>query len=379
MIYPLNNSRYGQVRPLFRRLQRTQPMCTAVLEGVYPGKVFVDDAEQPKTALLTTFLSSEAEGVWGFLAGDPAKDAFNRALNAAIFNRQVIGADTPVVFLTCDPQDWGGRIGEVVAPRSPIRMPRQHYVCRQIQYDGRAALPEGMTVHRLTEDLLLRPGLDVPKDVCATMTKWRAAAGEHFRDYGFVTLDETGEKPVIACWATVDFVAGGAGDIGFFTQPAYRRRGLGTITAAAALEYGLAHGVSWVSWTCSADNPGSIHAAEKLGLERGEDYSIYLLVFDEAQHWSTAAYYALGRQAYAEAARAYDQAFVLSQEHPHYICYEAARAWAMLGDSRKALSYLSLAAARGWSDVADARERQEFENLRRLPEWNAVVAEMGKA
>jgi len=51
----------------------------------------------------------------------------------------------------------------------------------------------------------------------------------------------------------------------------------------------------------------------------------------------------------------------------------------MLGDSRKALSYLSLAVARGWSDVADARERQEFENLRRLPEWNAVVAEMGKA
>ena len=187
------------------------------------------------------------------------------------------------------------------------------------------------------------------------------------------------KNPVIACWATADFVVNGAGDIGFFTQPAYRRRGLAAITAAAALEYGLAHGLSRVNWTCSADNPGSIRTATKLGLERADDYTMCLLMFDEAQHMSALAYYALVSGKVEQAANAYDQAFALSQDQPDFICCEAARAWAALGDTRKALAYLSQAAARGWSDVADVQARQEFENLRHLPEWDAITGEMKKS
>jgi hypothetical protein len=66
----------------------------------------------------------------------------------------------------------------------------------------------------------------------------------------------------------------------------------------------------------------------------------------------------------------------LSQDQPDYVCYEAARAWAALGNTRKALGYLSQAAARGWSDVADVQARQEFQNLHHLPEWHAITSQV---
>ncbi|MFZ6026569.1 MAG: GNAT family N-acetyltransferase [Chloroflexota bacterium] len=284
MIHILETSQYSQVRPLFRHLAQTQPMCAAVLAGAYPGKIFVDDLVQPRSALLTTFIESEAYGVWGFLAGDAHNAAFNQALNAAIFERRVIGRDTPALLLTCDPQDWGGQMDAVLAPRPPIWTSRYHFVGRNAGRSERAALPEGFALEPMTDALLQMPGL--PEDVAATLEKWRGMAGERFADYGFVVVDRSGPQPVLASWATVDFVADGAGDLGFFTQPDYRKRGLGTIAVSAALEHGFANGLQQINWTCEADNEGSLRTAEKLGLEKLGEYPMAWLFLDEQRHLS---------------------------------------------------------------------------------------------
>jgi RimJ/RimL family protein N-acetyltransferase len=261
-----------------------QPMCTAVLEEIYPGRVYVDDLTRPRTALLTTYIESEAHGTWCFLAGDPNNDAFNQSLNGAIFSRQVIADNTPILFLTCDPDDWGGQMDVVLAPRPPIWFPRYHFISRQVTFDWRAVLPQGFTVERMTDDLRRIPGLELPEDVATTLAKWQAMTDPRFMDFGFVTLDRTRSRPVIASWATVDFIATEAGDLGFFTQPDYRHRGLGTIAVSAALEHGFANGLQQVNWTCDADNPGSTRTAEKLGLERIDDYHQAVLIMDENSH-----------------------------------------------------------------------------------------------
>ncbi|MBN2147368.1 MAG: GNAT family N-acetyltransferase [Anaerolineales bacterium] len=284
MIRPLPISQSSLLRPLFAHFTRTQPMCAAVLEGIYPGKLYVDDLAQPRSALLTTFIESEAHGAWGYLAGDPANDLFNHALNAAIFSRQVVPIDSPVLLLTCDPDDWGGQLDAVFAPRPPIWFPRYHFICRQVRFDWRSALPAGFTVERITPDLAAIPGVHLPEDVAATLAKWQSITDSRFIDFGFVTLDRSVAPPVIASWATVDFIAGGSGDLGFLTQPEYRRRSLGTIAVSAALEHAFAIGLQQVNWTCDADNPGSVRTAEKLGLERIGDYRQAVLVMDEQRH-----------------------------------------------------------------------------------------------
>ena len=284
MMQPLSVAQASKIGPLFHRLMQSQPMCTAVLEGIYPGRVYVDDPAQPRTALLTTYIESEAHGVWCFLAGEPANDAFNQSLNTAIFSRQIIPNNTPILLLTCDPDDWGGQMHAVVAPRPPIWIPRYHFISRQVGFDWRDALRPGFTVERMNEDLRQLPDLQLPEDVAATLSKWQAMTDPRFMDFGFAILDRTSPQLVVASWATVDFIAGGAGDLGFFTQPDYRHGSLGAIVASAALERGIASGLRQVNWTCDADNPGSVRTAEKLGLERIEDYHQAVLIMDQKRH-----------------------------------------------------------------------------------------------
>ena len=281
---PVPIARASEIRPLFQRLTESQPMCAAVLAGVYPGKVYVDHPDQPRTALLTTYIESEAHGTWCFLAGEPVNDAFNQALNEAIYSREIISQDVPILLVSCDPDDWGGQMDAVMAPRPPAWIPRYRFVSRGVGYDWRAAMPSGHTVEAMDDDLRRIPGLELPDDVAATLAKWQAMADPRFGDFGFVVLDRTGPDPVAASWATVDFVLAGAGDLGFFTQPEYRRRGLGTVAACAALEQAFAFGLQQVNWTCDAGNPGSTATAEKLGLERVEEYHQAVLIMDEAHH-----------------------------------------------------------------------------------------------
>lgn len=281
MIQPLSIAQASRVGPLFQRLMQNQPMCTAVLEGIYPGKVYTDGYTRPRTALLTTYIESEAHGTWCFLAGEPANHAFNQSLNAAIFSRQIIAKSTPLVMFTCDPDDWGGQMGVVVAPRPTIWIPRYHFISRQVIFDWRSALPAGFTVARMDDGLRQLPALSLPQDVDATLSKWQTMNDPRFMDFGFVALDRSGPQLAIAGWATLDFIAAGTGDLGFFTQTDYRRRNLGTVVACAALEHAFASGLRQVNWTCDANNPGSVGTAGKLGLERIEDYHQAVLMMNE--------------------------------------------------------------------------------------------------
>lgn len=284
MIEPLSIDQASKVGPLFQHLMESQPMCTAVLKGIYPGRVHVDNPARPRTALLTTYIESEAHGTWCFLVGEPANDDVNRSLNSAIFSRQIIARNTPILFFTCDPDDWGGQMDAVMTPRPPIWISRHHFVSRRVDFDWRAALPTGFTVEPMNQELRRLPGIQVPEDVAVTLSKWKTMTDPRFMDLGFAVLDHTRPQLTIAGWATVDFIAAGAGDLGFFTQPDYRRAGLGTIAASAALEHGFNIGLQQVHWTCDADNPGSILTAQKLGLERMEDYHQAVLLMNEKSH-----------------------------------------------------------------------------------------------
>jgi RimJ/RimL family protein N-acetyltransferase len=351
-------------------------MCTSVLEGIYPGSVFVDDPGNPKSALLTTYIEDPNRGIWGFLVGAPNYKSFNHALNASIFNRKIIPPGSPTLLLTCDPGDWGGQMPVVMAPRPPIWMPRWHFTSRQLSFDWQSALPKDFAVEPMGGILLERVDLEVPDDVRTTIEKWLSMEHPKFQDYGIVTLDRNSKKPIIAGWATVDFIAQGAGDLGFFTQPEYRCKGLGTIAAAAALERGFEAGLTQINWTCDANNQGSIHTAKKLGLELIEDYRIALLVMDEAEHFGNFGYHALQAKNSSLAASSFDQALKLAPESPSFIYYEAAQAYAMVGEHQKALEHFKQAVDRGWTNVDHARKCQAFTSLHGFPEWEMLIEKM---
>jgi tetratricopeptide (TPR) repeat protein len=148
---------------------------------------------------------------------------------------------------------------------------------------------------------------------------------------------------------------------------------LATAVAAAALEHGLSHGLSAVSWTCGEGNLGSIRTAERLGLARERDYTTYILSLDESESVVQEAYAHLQAGRYEDAIAAYERLFALVNEPPDWAYFEAAQAASALDDRGKALAYLNSAVDRGWSSAAALEGCQEFEPLRGTPEWIALL------
>ncbi|MBN1660297.1 MAG: GNAT family N-acetyltransferase [Anaerolineae bacterium] len=367
MIHELDRADYAQVAPLFHDLE-FQPFCLAVLAGLHPGRVFVDDPGRPAAAFLSR------EDPWCYLAGDPGRDAFNRALNEAIYAHDVVPGYLTNLFLTCDPGDWDGQLPAVFAPRAPVTTSRRHYEASDNSALPALVLPDGFTLRPMDEALRADPRLDVPPEVIENLDKWSAMPAGRLHDFGFVAVDEQAAK--IAAWATVDAIVDGIGDAGLFTQAEYRRRGLAEAVTAAALRHGLAHGMRAIHWTCTHQNAGSIRIAEKLGLVRQADYLLHFFAFDEAEHLTTGAYYQVEAGRYAAAVAALERALALRDAHPFYVYHDAARAWAGVGDHARAFALLRRAVDGGWEDVDETRSSPEFVGYHGLPEWEALIEAM---
>lgn len=368
----IQKGEYSKVSAIFHDLEVFQPMCAAVLEGIWPGQVWVDDAANPRSGLLMTFLSSGG-AAWCFLAGDPDILAFNTALNKAIFEEKVAGKDVGTFLLTCSPEDWDGHLSVIGEPRQPAPMLRQHFVCRELTYDWRSHLPNGYAIQPMRPNLKKQTGLKIPEPVKNTLDAWESVESESFQDFGFVII----HKNQVVAWATVDFVTEKSGDLGFETLPEFRKRGLGSAVAAATLEHGCAKGLE-IHWTCAVDNVGSKRSAAKLGLQRGQDYIMYLFVLDVDTHLAQVAYSKLSNGEHEEAIELYEQLFAQKADVPTWAYFDTAQACAALGDVAKALKYLQMAANQGWSSVEMTEQTAEFKILHKNPEWAAIIVKIRK-
>ena len=358
------------VKDLFEPLVNFQPMSAAVLEGIWDGDVWVDDMDIPKASMILFYLPAGGPA-WCFLAGNPESAGFNSAINSLIFGENSIYKDTASFLFTCDPENWGDKFKIIAEPRHPVPMHRQHYRCQEMTYDWRGNLPDGFTIIPMTVELLEKDDLQLPPLVNATLGKWRSVHQSGFRDFGFLVIHDNR----VVSWATVDFVSGSSGDLGFETIPEFQKRGLGTAVAGAALELGLKKGIE-VHWTCAVDNIGSQKTAQKLGLLHDRDYTMYLIFRDLTEHLAQLAYSYLASGDYQQAIRSYEDLFRQEAAVPTWAYYDTAQAWAALGEAENAIKYLRMAAKEGWSAVEMTEKVPEFQFLRDQPEWAEVIAKI---
>ena len=136
-IVQIKTKDYGKVRELFAPLEEYQPMCTAVLDGIWSGQIWGDNPENPQSAILITFLSGGG-AAWCFLAGKPNNVGFNTFVNKGLFEELVAGKEVGIFLFTCSPENWDGQLEIVGKPRQPATMYRQHYVCRELTYNWRS-------------------------------------------------------------------------------------------------------------------------------------------------------------------------------------------------------------------------------------------------
>jgi RimJ/RimL family protein N-acetyltransferase len=325
MLHKLAPQDYEQARPIFGAWAQTHLNVTAVIDGRAPGAVYVDDARDPRTADVVS-------GDGHYLAGYAGNDAFNRALNALLPGDTYFG-------LFYHAESWEEQFAVLLEGKYAVKYPRRYYTLgRPAIPDWRARLPPGFSMRRV--DAALLSGLD-PEERGALQEAigetWRSPALFFEHGFGFCLL----HGGAVASRCLADFVSGDCCEIGIYTAAAYRRQGLGTLTAAAAVA-DAADRFAHVGWHCWDNNVGSIGVAENVGFELRQRYSIYF------NHWAAENITDMSRDEFRAFAGHYAAEFARQPPASGFPYVVAAKAWCLAGDGAAAVEYLHRAVDVGW-------------------------------
>lgn len=381
LMHELETEDYEQVRLLFRALQWNL-ITQAVIEGTSPGRIYVDRVVEPQTAFMCS-----VEGY--YLAGYDGNEAFNTSLNKLIleglFAGDTVRRDETDVAIGFHPDSWKEKMPVIFRRRNPLVTTRRHYVCKAKPDAWQEQVPEGFQIRRLDDELFRIPGVQIPEHVTEWMTtNWGSIEAFMERGFGFCTLH--GKR--VVSWSIADCVSSDACEIGIHTADDYRRRGLATLTATAAVDYALSNGLKQVGWHCDENNLGSIGVAEKAGFKLERKYVQYYACANEAHHLEETAAAHFRAKRYREAIGAYARFFatppdklppwlreILPQElGVHY--FRVAFAHAALGEETSALNYLEQAVDHGWLHMDFLMRCQEFASLHETPQWDRILSKI---
>ena len=354
MLYELEPAQFARVRPLVTELAHHLSIL-AVIDGTVKGTIWVDDMAAPQSTFIRT-----PEG--SYLGGAPTNTAFNQALAALLLTRTGIS-------LKYHPPAWEETFPALLACKFARKYPRRYYTFQQLRIPNwRQQLPAGYEPALVDAQFLARQDLANMDEVTDRISEWTDYARDGF---GFCLIHEG----IIACRCIADCVSGNACELGIGTHPAYRGRGLATLTLAATVEYCLARGLPAIGWHCVASNWGSQRVAEKVGLVLTREYDNYANT-PVAEHAGDLT---------PEEWRAHAAFFAAAQatltRHSGLLGLRAAAAWAVAGDPDRALATLARLVDAGallpeWR--AELEQEWEWETLRADPRWPALLARLGQ-
>jgi GNAT superfamily N-acetyltransferase len=371
MLTELKLHNYHKAIPLFQAFDYSLSL-PATFAGNNPGRIFVDDLENPQIAFGLT-----VEGY--FLAGDPNNPAAVGIaadfLREKIFSGEIYLDDDTNLSLAVAPLQWEDQLPEMIPTHEVEKLPRYHYLCQDLSFDWRAQLPSGYQVRAFDRALLKDPTLEIPPailDWACIEIRWGSL--ENFFLNGISCCVLHGNKVVTICQPdcfTADQI-----DIGIYTLPEYRRKGLAAVATAATVEAAFKRGFRKVGWHCNTENLGSWKTAEKVGFKRHKKYAYYFYIFDEIDHLAELGWFYFRQGQYQKTVDYYERVFAARDDQPDYYYHLAAVAWAALGQAEMAIQYLNAAVNHGWRAREWTEQEEKFMLLHDTPQWNAVLERM---
>jgi RimJ/RimL family protein N-acetyltransferase len=319
----------------------------AVLGNNAPGQVWVDDLDHPQVGLIDTW-----EG--HHLFGDPACQASYPGLRAAL----------PInAYLVCQPSAWAEVRSQFWNDSIARIHPRCHYRWRGPQWSGwRAALPVGYEFVAIHEEGQNIPALMEHSEVTDRLNGWFTPQACFAEGAGYAFLQQG--RVVTVCMS--DCTLGERIEIGIWTDPAYRRRGLAAMATAATVEACLAKGYTHIGWQCLANNIGSRSVAHKVGFQLDCEYIALSSSLPTENPGDLSP------------AECEDWALHYESAPPEdgRSCYRAAATRALAGQPELALQHLRRLLTLTWRGNCEwFGEDFRFDSLRQLPEFQSLVAQ----
>ncbi|MBB4826000.1 RimJ/RimL family protein N-acetyltransferase [Sporosarcina luteola] len=261
MIVKLLKEEYFKINKLLDAPHaKHENVLNAVLSGMNEGVVYVDQLEEPQTAIVY------AVGLRYFLLGDPKNESFNSQLGAFISTQlkqdslELCGGTWFIATILNDM--WKETLEKVVVDR-------RIYVDYSVYYElDRDRFKQGLEhpLHILDEDLAIvkitKELIDANEELREELTEYWSSA-EAFTQFavGYAVIHN--EKVVSACYSCC--VNGNRHEIYIATfEKDARNRGLATILGQQYIKECLERGFD-VFWSTDESNEPSKRVAEKLG------------------------------------------------------------------------------------------------------------------
>jgi RimJ/RimL family protein N-acetyltransferase len=260
-VYQIEASRSPEARKLFEAagVSFDRPYWEAAFDGRIASRLFVDDPDQPSSALLTRTYDF-------FLAGE-ASPVLLKLLADAPPETQVYDWFYGFVPLTTAWRDaMPAKLPELVhEDRRAFRLPVSGFDRAR---DWASSIPDGVRVDPLNAELARQADDEVPEVISILWDGYDTFARG---GWGFAAIDSDGHilSTAYACGLTDREV-----NIGVGTAKHAQRQGLAKLVCQACIAYAEQFGLD-VTWDCDRPNEGSGRLAESLGFVEEDGFIEY--------------------------------------------------------------------------------------------------------
>lgn len=272
MIVKLPKENYHRINKLLVSTQeKNENVLNAVISGMNQGVVYVDQIEEPRTAIIY------AVGLQYYLLGNPENESFNSQLGDLISKQlkqdslDLCGGTWFIASVFNE--KWIKTLEKVIDGR-------RYYVDYSVYFElNTARFNKGLEkpIHVLDEDIsivkITKNLINADENLREELTEYWSSA-ETFTQFGLGYAVLKADKVISACYSCCVNGDRHESYIATFDQNV-RNRGLATILGQQYIKECLERGFG-VYWTTDESNEPSKRVAEKLGFE----YSHRLLSFE---------------------------------------------------------------------------------------------------
>jgi RimJ/RimL family protein N-acetyltransferase len=371
MIYLLEPRQYALVRPLLDEMMDIHLSIVSLLQGLSPGRVYVDYPDQPRSVFGWSMHRL-------FLAGQPDNRAFNQAVTDVI-NQEIYPADStlhlPHFGLHFSSPQWEQVIPGILAGTYPVRDGWDYYTIQpgQLLGEWRSLIPGGFNLWQVDQTLLEQSHLEDLAELKHELCSERPSVEDFLgKSFGFCLVRDNQQ---IISWCLSEYNSASRCEVGIETQPDYQRRGFATITASALVEHAFRNGITQVGWHCYSSNLPSGAAARKVGFQLTRQNTEYWAVTDRAVQMALQGNLCLRESAYAEAADWFQRAFAEGNP-PAWAYYNAACAYAYLNKEEQVFKRLNQAVDLGYRDLQGLQDSSHLAAFHDTAEWGRLLARL---
>jgi len=268
MIEELNFSEFEKVKNIFLDNNQHLPVFS-IINGNHPGRIFVDDTNNPKTAIVW------AIGRWAYIDGRTDNTAFNRSLPNFISESVIPDSKNKLkmnwfeLYAGGAPK-WEKIIDQTVKQFDASKHFESVYIWDRQTYSAfRSKYKPPTDVSIKKSDVLLLTEK-------ARRSSFVTKKFKNKTTFGFKVMSRNEE--LVVCRST-GFELGNIFMVDVITHDdGHRKKGYATLACVALLDFSLENDLAPL-WETTEDNIGSQRLAKKLGFIKDQTYPVFAVEF----------------------------------------------------------------------------------------------------